>query len=125
MKIRKLFPVFILLLSFLACKDQEPEDTYYDARQIEGDWTGTVHPFWKHYFSNGRSKAQIIDFNTIIYELEYHYQTNGDTVFQQSLTGVLNIQRVWTVEFPDLDTCLVTEWNIFGDTVATFTLIRL
>ena len=125
MTIRKLFPVFILLLFFLACKDVEPLDTYYDAAQIEGDWTGTDHPFWKHYFSNGRSKAQIIDFNTIIYELEYHYQTSGDTVFQQSLTGALNIQRVWTVEFPHLDTCLVTEWNVFGDTISTFTLVRL
>lgn len=122
----KLFPVFFLLLSLLpACKDSDPVDTYYDARQIEGDWTGDTHPFWKHYFSNGRSKAQIIDFGTVIYELNYHYQTSADTVFQQSLTGALNVQRVWTVEFPHIDTCYVTEWNVFGDTVSTFRLIRL
>lgn len=108
-----------------ACKDQDPVDTYYDASQIEGDWTGTVHPYWKHYFSNGRSKAQIIDFGQIIYELEYHYRTNGDTVFQKSLLSPVLTERVWTTEFPTADTCFVTEWNIFGDTISTFTLVRL
>jgi len=118
--------IFALTLScFLpACKDREPADTYYDARQIEGDWIGAEHPHWRHWFSNGRSKAQIIDFGQIIYELEYHYRTNADTVFQRSLTGALGIERVWTTEFPDYNTCLVTEWNIFGDTIAAFTLLR-
>ena len=122
---KKLLWICSLALLPLACKDQEPLDTYYDASQIEGDWTGIVHPFWKHYFSNGRSKAQIIDFGQIIYELEYHYRTNGDTIFQKSLTSSFSIERVWTTEFPTKDTCLVTEWNIFGDTISTFTLVRL
>lgn len=125
MRHTKLFLVFSLLLCSLACKDVEPLDTYYDARQIEGDWQQTTHPFWLHWFSNGRSLQQIADFNTIIYELEYHYRTNADTVFQRDLTGALNFERVWTVEFPYPDTCLVIEWDINGDTLSQFTLARL
>jgi len=119
--------LFALILSLFlsACKDGEPVDTYYDASQIEGDWTGTVHPFWLHYFSNGRSLQQIVDFNTIIYELQYHYRTSADTVFQRDLTGSLNFERVWTVEFPYPDTCYVIEWDINGDTLYQFTLVRL
>ncbi len=125
MKHTKLFLVFFLLLSCLpACKDAEPLDTYYDARQIEGDWIGTVPPYWLHWFSNGRSTQQIVDFNTVIYELQYHYRTSADTVFQRDLTGTLNFERVWTVEFPYPDTCYVTEWGIGGDTITTFTLVR-
>jgi hypothetical protein len=125
MRHTKLFPVFFLLLSFLpACKDSDPVDTYYDARQIEGDWQQTTPPFWLHWFSNGRSTQQIVDFNTVIYELQYHYRTSADTVFQRDLTGTLNFERVWTVEFPNYNTCYITEWGIGGDTITTFTLVR-
>lgn len=119
--------IFVLTLLFYlpACKDAEPLDTYYDARQIEGDWQQTTHPFWLHWFSNGRSVQQIVDFNTIIYELEYHYRTSADTVFQRDLTGSLNFERVWTVEFPYPDTCMVIEWDFNGDTLSQFTLARL
>lgn len=119
-----LFFALILSCPLLSCKDQDAADTYYDARQIEGDWIGAEHPYWRHWFSNGRSKQQIIDFNTIIYELEYHYRTNADTVFQRDLTGSLNFERVWTVEFPDYNTCYVVEWTPSGDTSLAFTLLR-
>lgn len=118
--------IFALILSCLlsTCKDQDAADTYYDARQIEGDWIGAEHPHWRHWFSNGRSKQQIIDFGQIIYELEYHYRTSADTVFQRDLTGSLNFERVWTVEFPDYNTCYVVEWTPSGDTSFVFTLLR-
>jgi hypothetical protein len=36
-----------------------------------------------------------------------------------------NFERVWTVEFPYPDTCHVIEWGVNGDTIFTFTLVRL
>lgn len=119
-----LITALTLVLFLQSCADVEPLDTLRDARQIEGDWIGAEPPYWRHWFSNGRSTQQAIDFNTVVYELRYHYRTNGDTVFQRDLTGSLNYERVWTVEFPDMNTCNVVEWSPSGDTSLVFTLLR-
>lgn len=123
MKLKHLLVCSLALLP-LACKDKEPLDIYYDASQIEGYWQGTEPPYWYHWFSDGHSQQDIWDFGQNIYRLEYSFRTNKDSVFQTTL-DTPKTTRVWTVEFPDINTCLVTEWNIFGDTVAIFTLERL
>ena len=123
MKLKAILVCSLLALTF-ACKDQEPLDIYYDASHIEGYWQGTEPPYWYHWFSDGHSQQDIWDFGQNIYRLEYSFRTNKDSIFQTTLDTPKET-RTWTVEFPHIDTCLVTEWNIFGDTVTTFTLVRL
>ena len=100
--------LFALLL-FTACRDQYPDDfNPKDAAQLEGLWRAEMHPhrFWN--FSDGVLHQQVFDFNHLIIEHWYGYETRADTLFLREMLEP-DERLIFTVHFDNDSMAAITD----------------
>jgi len=101
--------ILFALLLFTSCRDQYPEEfNQKDAAQLEGLWRAEMHPhrFWN--FSDGVLHQQVFDFNQLIIEHWYGYETRADTLFLREMLEP-DERLIFTVYFDNDSTATLTD----------------
>jgi len=100
---------FYSIAIFHACRDQcQQEYPHRDAAQLEGLWQAKTYPhrFW--HFSDGVLHQQIFDFNVLIIEHWYGYETRADTLFLREMLEP-DEGQTFTVVFETDSTATLTD----------------
>lgn len=84
-----------LICAFEAChKDPAPVPA---CERIEGVWRQTFSPHSIYSFSDGACNKKVIAAGTLVYENDYGYQCDGDTIYLVDL--VERTEKRWTLKF--------------------------
>lgn len=100
---------FYSIAIFHACRDQYPQEyPNRDAAQLEGLWRAEMHPhrFW--HFSDGVLHQQVFDFNVLIVEHWYGYETRADSLFLREMLEP-DERQTFTVAFETDSTAILTD----------------
>ena len=99
----------ILLLCAFSCSEKEQFEKPDVCQRIEGVWRGVTYPENWYSFSDGTAWTKVIRYGVVIYQNDYAYGCQGDTL--NTLDVVTGRRYSGVVIFPTDSTAVL--WDVF------------